>query len=369
MCAKEKKYKSKNKNKKPDQIKSGNMGPMSKEEWTVRYDILNHSLWITVKFLLLLNIIWYAVFLIDDVSQWTIKLFYVMTVPVLLTVLAVFFEVCFLHFQWPLGDVTVLTILNAMTFVILAGDRWTHSLQFFCVLPIIFFMILRNVKRIYTQMVLSACMIIVHFFFIEFYAKAGWKNNIAMNLTGILFSVIVTAKVIVQIRKYTQMLDVQTTIDSLTRLHNHEAFYEELDSKLASYGAGEPLSILIADIDNFKKVNDTFGHAYGDKVLKVLASIFTEEESRKCFVSRYGGEEFAMIMDLNQSDALTKAQTIRKRFEQQMIPTDSGIENSFTVSIGVAVYQPEFKTSSQFFEKADEALYKAKAGGKNRVCI
>lgn len=344
-------------------------GPLSKEEWVVRYDILKHSLWIVAKCLSLLCFIWYVVFLIDGYDQWLRMLVKVMAVPVLIACLAVLFESCFGKYQWPLSDGIVLLILNFIMVLVLAGNQWSHSLQFFCVLPIVFFMILGNIKLVYVQVALSVAMVIIHFFLIEINTSLRWKSDVILNLSGVVFNLIVIARVIVQIRKYAQMLGTQITIDSLTRLHNHEAFYEELDSKLAGYNGEMPLSILIADIDNFKKVNDNFGHAYGDKVLKALAGIFSEEESKKCFASRYGGEEFAMIMDMNQADALTKAQTIRKHFEQMQIPTENGDIKSFTISIGVAVYQPEYQTSSQFFEKADEALYKAKAGGKNRVCI
>lgn len=343
---------------------------LSQEKWNIRYDILHHSLWIIVKCLFLLDILWFCVFVADGYADWTQMLWKIAAVPLVLAFLAVAFEVFISQHRSLLNDGVLLMILNVVVLLVMADDQWTHSLQVICILPVIFGMILSRQKIIYVQVAVSSVMVVIHFIYVEVYSGPPWKDHILLNLSGMMFNVIVVTRIIIQIRKYTQMLDTQTTIDSLTKLHNHEAFYQELNRKMAEYReTKEPLSILIADIDNFKKVNDTYGHAYGDKVLKVLADIFSEESSTKCFVARYGGEEFAMIMDMNQDDAVTKAQRIRRRFEQQQIPVDSGTAKSFTISVGVACCCSDFMTSSQFFEKADEALYKAKASGKNRVCL
>lgn len=349
--------------------KRGIVTLLEKEEQDVRYDIIKHSLWIIVKCLFILNAVWFVILSVKGYGDKGLHVLgEIMTVPVILFAAALLFDRCFLRFQ--LHDWTVLLIINCVTLLILIGDRWTRSLVFLSVLPVIFCMILKDIKLVYFQIAVSVIMVFADFISAELMISSKWKNDMLLNLSGILCSVIVTARLIVQIRKYTHMLNIQTTMDSLTRLHNHKAFYRELDRKMADYKKSRaPLSVLIADIDNFKKVNDTYGHAYGDKVLKVLAGIFLEEESRRCFVARYGGEEFAMIMDMNQQEALMKAQTIRMRFEQQQIPTDSGQVNSYTVSVGVAVCGLEFTSSRQFFEKADEAMYRAKAGGKNRVCL
>lgn len=352
--------------------KKGIVTLLNKEEQDVRYDIIKHSLWIIVKCLFALDAVRYLILFLHGYGSMKMitALTEAMAGPVLLLISALLFERYFLRLNLPLDDWSVLLIINGVTLFVLMGDRWTRSLAFFSVLPVIFGMILKDIKLVYLQIAVSACMVLADFAYVDMTADDLWKNSMLLNLTGNLFTVIVISRVVVQIRKYTHMLNIRTTLDSLTRLHNHEAFYRELDRKLAEHKKStQPLSVLIADIDNFKKVNDTYGHSYGDKVLKVLAGIFLEEESERCFVARYGGEEFAMIMDMNQQDAITKAQTIRRRFEQQQIPTDSGQVNSFTVSIGVAVCGPEFSSGRQFFEKADEAMYRAKKGGKNRVCL
>lgn len=343
---------------------------INQEEWNIRYDILKHSLWIFAKCLLCLDVFWYIVLVGGGYAPIFTTLKEIAIAPAVLLLSAGAFQACYGYFKLPLSDYTIQILLNVAVTLIITSDRWTHSLQAVCILPMIFGLIIGNPRLIDLQVAISAAMMIVQFLAIEMESTAQWKGSMLLNLSGIVFDIVLMARLILQIRKYTQMLNTQTTIDSLTRLFNHEAFYTELDKQLSEFQeAAKPLSILIADIDNFKKVNDTFGHAYGDKVLRVLAGIFSEESSDKCFVARYGGEEFAMIMELNQSDAITKAETIRKCFEQKKIPTENGVINSFTISIGIAFYHPKYKTSSQFFQKADEALYKAKAGGKNRVCV
>ncbi len=352
--------------------KKGIVTLLSKEERDVRYDIIKHSLWIIVKCLFALDAARFVVLLLygfGDVGLFLILAEVVATHVVLLGA-ALIFEKCYMRFDLSLDDWSVLLIINGVTILALMGDRWTRSLAFLSVLPVIFCMILKDIKLVYLQIAVSVVMAFADFVYVEKVESSLWKDHMLLNLSSVLCAVILLSGVVIQIRKYTHMLNIQTTLDSLTRLHNHEAFYRELDRKMAEHKKStSPLSVLIADIDNFKKVNDTYGHSYGDKVLKVLAGIFLEEESERCFVARYGGEEFAMIMDMSQQDAVTKAQTIRRRFEQQQIPTDSGQVNSFTVSIGVAVCKPDFASGRQFFEKADEAMYRAKKTGKNRVCL
>lgn len=155
--------------------------------------------------------------------------------------------------------------------------------------------------------------------------------------------------------------------DSLTHLYNHENFYQELSCYLTDYEKkGKSFSIIIADIDNFKKVNDTYGHAFGDEVIKQVAVLFMANEKKGGFSARYGGEEFAMIVP--DTDAASVAEKIRSDFAAYDFETSEGIRH-FTLSIGVAVYDKMYDSASAFFEKADSALYKAKTTGKNQVVV
>lgn len=191
----------------------------------------------------------------------------------------------------------------------------------------------------------------------------------AVDITVFLFVAAAYAIMVEQIRKSTIALDLQGWKDSLTHMYNHEAFYEELENYMKRYKEkGETFSVLIADIDNFKKVNDTYGHAYGDEVIREVASVFEQCKWKKEFASRYGGEEFALIMPgRDKKDAVLLADKIRREFEKRKLECEDGAK-SFTISIGVAEYAKEYPTASLFFEQADKALYDAKVGGKNKVC-
>ena len=155
--------------------------------------------------------------------------------------------------------------------------------------------------------------------------------------------------------------------DSLTHLYNHENFYVELDYHRNQFEKnGEHFSIIIADIDNFKKVNDTYGHAFGDDVIKTVGEIFVKHSPKGAFCARYGGEEFAMILP-NAVPTVT-AEAIRSAFENHSFETPEGKCN-FTISLGAAIYDKVYLNSSAFFEEADNALYFAKKNGKNRVVL
>lgn len=155
--------------------------------------------------------------------------------------------------------------------------------------------------------------------------------------------------------------------DSLTHLYNHENFYVELDYHRNLYEKnGEYFSILIADIDNFKQVNDTYGHAFGDEVIRTVGELFLQYAPTGAFCARYGGEEFAMI--LPGALPIPTAETIRETFAAYPFKTSEGISH-FTVSIGAAIYDTPYPNSSAFFEKADNALYFAKKNGKNKVVL
>lgn len=174
----------------------------------------------------------------------------------------------------------------------------------------------------------------------------------------------------------TMLLGDATHMDAATGLYNHEYFYEELEKRMRKFQQlpeqereDACFCLLIADIDNFKKVNDTYGHAFGDEVLMGLAGIFKNYCGNKDFAARYGGEEFVMIVgDCQKRDALTRANTMRKKFAATVFTDASGEEHQFTVSFGVAEYNRPWNTASKFFEQADQAMYQAKNTGKNRVC-
>lgn len=157
--------------------------------------------------------------------------------------------------------------------------------------------------------------------------------------------------------------------DGLTQLHNHRHFQEQLARAFEeSARYRRPLALALIDIDHFKRINDTWGHASGDEVLKVVSRIFAESVRGADLVARYGGEEFAVMMpETDLDDARLVAEKIRQRVEATSIDTDQA-SISATVSIGVAAApRPALPTPMALIEAADRALYRAKREGRNQV--
>jgi len=164
-------------------------------------------------------------------------------------------------------------------------------------------------------------------------------------------------------------LELLSITDGLTQLFNHRHFQDELARAFEESTRYErPLSLAIVDIDFFKKVNDTYGHAAGDQVLKAVAAVFRDSIRASDLAARYGGEEFAVMMpETDRDDALQFAEKIRKLIEAEQISTGAG-DIRVTVSIGLAtIPRSRLKTTRELIDAADKALYRAKRGGRNQV--
>jgi diguanylate cyclase (GGDEF)-like protein len=156
--------------------------------------------------------------------------------------------------------------------------------------------------------------------------------------------------------------------DSLTGLFNSRHLHDRLQSEMErAQRYQRPLSLLVIDCDNFKRINDTFGHLEGDKVLQTLAKVIGHCLRRTDSAYRYGGEEFVLILpEAEISAAAMLAERLRKGFADETVLADNGQEIRCTVSVGLASYQSG-ETESQFIRRADEANYEAKRRGKNCV--
>ena len=164
-------------------------------------------------------------------------------------------------------------------------------------------------------------------------------------------------------------LELLSITDGLTKLYNHRYLQDELLRAFEeSHRYQRPLSLAIIDLDFFKKINDTHGHAVGDEVLKGVSRMFAESVRSSDLVARYGGEEFAVMMpETNLEDAVSFAEKIRCLVEQTEIQTQAGPVCA-TVSIGVAsVPHSRIRHAKELVVQADKALYRAKRNGRNRV--
>ena len=164
-------------------------------------------------------------------------------------------------------------------------------------------------------------------------------------------------------------LELLSITDGLTKLYNHRHFQDELARAFEeSQRYQRPLSLAIVDLDFFKKVNDSYGHAVGDEVLKSLSRIFQESIRSTDLAARYGGEEFAVMMpETDLSEAIVFAEKIRTLVEERAVATQAR-SISCTVSIGVAtVPHSHIHSAKELIVAADKALYRAKKNGRNQL--
>jgi diguanylate cyclase (GGDEF)-like protein len=165
-------------------------------------------------------------------------------------------------------------------------------------------------------------------------------------------------------------LELLSVTDGLTQLYNHRYFQDELCRAFEeSSRYDRPLSLAMMDIDFFKKVNDTYGHAAGDEVLKVVSKLFNDSVRTSDLAARYGGEEFAVIMpETSMEDALQFAEKIRSLVAGTTVTLPDGQELRVTISIGVStVPHPRLTTARALIDDADKSLYIAKQRGRNQV--
>ncbi len=164
-------------------------------------------------------------------------------------------------------------------------------------------------------------------------------------------------------------LEQLSITDGLTKLNNHRFFQDELARAFEESQRYErPLSLAMIDIDFFKKVNDTHGHAVGDEVLKTVAELYKSSVRSTDLVARYGGEEFAIMMpETELADAITFAEQIRALVQATPIDTQAGAI-TITISLGVAsVPHSRIQSSKDLIVSSDKALYRAKKSGRNQV--
>jgi diguanylate cyclase (GGDEF)-like protein len=155
--------------------------------------------------------------------------------------------------------------------------------------------------------------------------------------------------------------------DGLTRLLNRAAFSEQLEEKAAdARESGNSLALVMLDVDNFKRINDTYGHQAGDQVLCALGELLTANLRREDLIGRYGGEEFILaVPGVNEEQILAVAENLRKKTSETVV--DPAL-SMFTVSVGCTLYRSG-EDLDEGIHRADMALYVAKHGGKNTVRI
>lgn len=177
------------------------------------------------------------------------------------------------------------------------------------------------------------------------------------------------ARLLDRLTQQNLILEQRATTDPLTGLANRRRVLELLEHEaLRHQRHALPLSVLVIDVDHFKQINDTWGHAAGDRVLQSLARLLSMGVRKSDLVARYGGEEFLLVlMEAGGDGALTVAEHLRQQVAELAIGVTEGQSAAITISIGIATLQ-DGESIQALIDRADRALYRAKHEGRNRIC-
>jgi len=189
-------------------------------------------------------------------------------------------------------------------------------------------------------------------------------SKFKLSFAVFFFNILLSILIIFLIKKYVRdSLEGTVNYDSLTNIHNRRSFAEFLHKEIARCERYHKVfSLIMLDIDYFKKINDGYGHDIGDKILQELTGIVSQSIRKSDLFARVGGEEFAVVAsETSLADARLLAEKIRKKVEENVFVKNLKV----TISLGVSQYKSKDDTNT-IFKRADNALYKAKENGRNR---
>lgn len=258
---------------------------------------------------------------------------------------------------------------------------WNIGVQhFLMVLLILYFF--SSYKR-YVEKILYAvflCVLRIILFFIYHYKKPMWplstsEENILQIINTITIFICISVVAFIfskdsqelegKLIDYNAILEKQANTDTLTGLYNRRKAIEYMEN-LTNGQSGDVFSLCICDIDFFKKVNDNYGHDYGDEVLKGISNIFIEETKKNGFAARWGGEEFLLLFPgYNGDNACQKIEQIRRKIKEMRIKKGE-IEIGVTMTFGIAEYD-YINGLTSTIKEADEKLYIGKERGRDII--
>jgi diguanylate cyclase (GGDEF)-like protein len=199
-------------------------------------------------------------------------------------------------------------------------------------------------------------------------ALSGWTE--LLSLEGLLFTISIAFILLAMAKERTEYHHRNAAItDALTGIPNRRGLLEQAMTQRAAAGANSPVAVLLFDIDHFKLVNDRFGHAVGDRALQIFADTASAQIGDLGTVGRWGGDEFvAVLFDTSREIAATVGERIQHAFEDAAADIDGRVIGA-TVSTGVAFSGHGSFELPALLLRADQALYRAKEEGRNRVAI
>jgi diguanylate cyclase (GGDEF)-like protein len=199
-------------------------------------------------------------------------------------------------------------------------------------------------------------------------------SNLVNN--NVIEAVIVNYRDITERKKVEDMLKESeknyrelSIIDDLTQLYNSRHFYAQLEIEIERYKRyGQPFTLLLLDLDKFKKFNDKYGHIEGDYVLSRVGQVIKRCLRDPDSAYRYGGEEFTIILPMTTgNEGIITAQRIQTELRKETFPPALNQKINMTVSIGLAQYNPKEKMKT-FVQRVDKLMYQAKKEGRDRIC-
>ena len=202
--------------------------------------------------------------------------------------------------------------------------------------------------------------------YIPLVSPSGEVNQIGI----IIYDVTDIASNKCELERANSKLQSLSRTDRLTQMYNRGYWEDCLIKEFARHRrTQEPCSLIMFDIDHFKKVNDTYGHQAGDEVIRITAQAVRDKVRTTDIAGRYGGEEFGIILiDTKADGALLLAQRLRKHIESILVQHE-GMEIRYTISLGISEINPQIGDYKQWLEQADQALYRAKESGRNQAIV
>jgi diguanylate cyclase (GGDEF)-like protein len=264
---------------------------------------------------------------------------------------------------WTLGPYTILSLLPITLSSLLRARRGALVAWFLCMFGL-FVAILAGLGSYWSGWQLAfPCIAITE---LTIALVAGQLRTLALRLQ----------QSYTQLQQACATIQLQAVTDGLTQLPNHSAIIERIESELQQCRTSQRNCVVIfADIDHFKQINDTWGHAAGDAALHAVAQCLREGIRKDDSIGRYGGEEFAILLsNIEQAEAVTLVERLRCSVAElaclwQQEESQSVVRIPLTASFGLVAYPLDGLTPKELLHSADTAMYIAKQTGRNRVCL
>lgn len=264
----------------------------------------------------------------------------------------------------------VLSLVESISALVYVPVDELRVLWFYTNIPCVFILLGQRPGWVVTGLTMTGFLMINPHLEQPYSPSAMATGVLAMLYLGVSFHAYVDRSMsyFKRMRDYNMQLHDLASHDPLTRVFNAGAYYRACDQQIhASQRANQSFAVLFIDLDHFKSINDTYGHAVGDDVLRAVAQVLQTTVRRSDIVGRIGGEEFSVFLPNTQlQGAQQLAETLRLAIESIHIEV-GGVRLKITASIGVAVKRFEEETMQAIQQHADQAMYEAKRGGRNRV--